>query len=97
MIVPLASEDVYLDRYARPDKGWTDRDEPRWPVPYWYIDTGFTALLILLAIVDEGFGAVSVDIQPVCVIVHRSVVCEPFWAGPGSDMHDRAYYVLPAD
>jgi nitroreductase len=29
VIVPLASKDVYLDRYARPEKGWTDRDEAR--------------------------------------------------------------------
>jgi nitroreductase len=58
VIVPLASKDVYLDRYARPEKGWTDRDEARMPIPYWYIDTGFTALLILLAAVDEGLGAV---------------------------------------
>ena len=58
VIVPMASKDVYLDRYAEPDKGWTDRDEARWPVPYWYIDTGFAALLILLAVVDEGLGAV---------------------------------------
>ena len=56
VIVTLASKDIYLDRYARPDKDWTDRDESRWPVPYWYIDTGFTALLILLAVVDEGLG-----------------------------------------
>ena len=40
VIVPLASKDVYLDRYARPEKGWTDRDEARMPIPYWYIDTG---------------------------------------------------------
>jgi len=58
VIVPMASKDVYLNRYAEPDKGWTDRDEARWPVPYWYIDTGFAALLILLAVVDEGLGAV---------------------------------------
>ena len=43
VIVPLAGKDVYLDRYAQPGKGWTDRDEARWPVPYWYIDTGFAA------------------------------------------------------
>jgi nitroreductase len=41
-----------------------DRDESRWPVPYWYIDTGFTALLILLAVVNEGLGAVFFGIQP---------------------------------
>ena len=58
VIVPMASKDVYLDRYAQPGKGWTDRDEARWPIPYWYVDTGFTALLILLAAVDEGLGAV---------------------------------------
>lgn len=47
VIVPLACKDIYLDRYAEPDKGLTDRDESRHPVPYWYVDTGFTALLIL--------------------------------------------------
>ncbi len=62
--MPLASKDVYLDRYASPDKGWADRDESRWPVPYWYIDTGFAALLILLAVVDEGLGAVFFGLQP---------------------------------
>jgi nitroreductase len=56
IVVPLANRDAYLDRYAEPDKGWTDRDEARWPVPYWHIDTGFTALLMLLTAVDEGLG-----------------------------------------
>ena len=54
VMIPLASKDVYLERYARPSKGWTDRDEARMPIPYWYIDTGFTALLMLLAAVDEA-------------------------------------------
>lgn len=57
VIVPFASKQAYLERYAEPDKGWTDRDEERWPVPYWYIDTGFAALHILLAAVAEGLGA----------------------------------------
>jgi nitroreductase len=64
VVVTLASKDIYLDRYARSDKGWKDRDESHWPVPYWYIDTGFTALLILLAVVDEGLGAVFFGIPP---------------------------------
>ena len=65
VIIPLACKDVYLDQYAeRPDRAWTDRDEARWPVPYWYIDTGFTALLILLAVVDEELGAVFFGIPP---------------------------------
>lgn len=57
VIVPLSSEEVYLDRYAEPDKGWDDRDPDRWPVPYWHIDTGFAALLMLLTAVDEDLGA----------------------------------------
>ena len=57
LVVPMSSKDVYLDRYAKPDKGWTDGDEDRWPVPYWHVDTGMAALLILLTAVDEGLGA----------------------------------------
>jgi len=57
VVVPLSSKQAYLDRYAEPDKGWTDRDEDRWPVPYWDVDTGMAALLVLLTAVDEGLGA----------------------------------------
>lgn len=41
VVVPLSFKDIYLDRYARQDKGWADRDEARWPVPYWDIDIGW--------------------------------------------------------
>ena len=34
-----------------------DCGERRWPVPFWPIDTGMAALLILLTVVDEGLGA----------------------------------------
>jgi nitroreductase len=57
LIVPLASKKAYLDRYAEPDKGYTDRDQMRWQVPYWIVDTGFASLLILLTAVDAGLGA----------------------------------------
>jgi nitroreductase len=72
VIVPLACKGVYLERYARPDKGWTDKDEARWPVPYWYIDTGFAALLALLAVVDEGLGAIFFGIPPAYIDRFRS-------------------------
>jgi len=57
LVVCLSDPDAYLDRYAEPDKGWTDRDEGRWPIPYWDVDTGMAALLILLTAVDQGLGA----------------------------------------
>ncbi|GGK19935.1 hypothetical protein GCM10010124_10700 [Pilimelia terevasa] len=57
VVVPFASASAYLDRYAEPDKGWTDRDPARWPVPYWHVDAGFAALLLLLGAVDAGLGA----------------------------------------
>jgi nitroreductase len=64
VIVPLSSKRIYLDRYTEPDKGWTDRDESRWPVPFWHIDTGMATLLILQTAVDEGLGAVYFGIIP---------------------------------
>jgi nitroreductase len=57
IVVAFSDKDAYLDRYAEPDKGWTDRDEARWPVPYWHIDTGMAALLVLLGAVDSGLAA----------------------------------------
>ncbi len=56
LILCLSDEATYLRRYAEPDKGWSDMDEARWPVPYWDIDTGMAALMILLTAVDEGLG-----------------------------------------
>jgi nitroreductase len=63
VIVPLAHKQAYLDRYAEADKGWTDRAESRWPVPYWYIDTAFATLLALLTAVDAGLGALFFGIS----------------------------------
>jgi nitroreductase len=57
LIVCLSNKSAYLDRYAEADKGWTDRSEARWPAPYWDIDTGMAAMLILLTAVDAGLGA----------------------------------------
>ncbi|HVM40854.1 MAG TPA: nitroreductase family protein [Acidimicrobiia bacterium] len=57
LILPMSSRDAYLDRYAEPDKGWTDRDPKRWPVPYWHVDAGFAVQTLLLAAVDAGLGA----------------------------------------
>ena len=89
LILCLSDKDAYLDRYADPDKGWTDRDERRWPVPYWDIDTGMAALLILLTAVDEGLGGLFFGVPP----AHHDAVKVAFgipsgraivgWAGVG--------------
>jgi nitroreductase len=57
LIVVFSDKEAYLDRYAEPDKGWTNRDESRWPVPYWHVDAGMAALLILLGAVDSGLAS----------------------------------------
>jgi nitroreductase len=57
LIVCLSNKRAYLDRYAERDKGWTDRSESHWPAPYWDIDTGMAALLMLLTAVDANLGA----------------------------------------
>jgi len=77
IIVPLSSKDAYLDRYAEPDKGWTDRDETRWPVPYWDIDTGMAALLILQTAVDVGLGALFFGVFPARMAAFRSAFDVP--------------------
>ncbi|MGI8867845.1 MAG: nitroreductase family protein [Mycobacteriales bacterium] len=64
LIVCLSNRDAYLDRYAAPDKGWIDRDEARWPVPYWDVDTGMAALLMLLTAVDEGLAGCFFGVPP---------------------------------
>ena len=64
LVVALSCKQAYLDRYAEPDKGWTDKDEARWPVPYWDIDAGMAALLMLLTVVDEGLGGCFFGIPP---------------------------------
>lgn len=77
LVVPLSHKAAYLERYAEPDKGWTDRDEGRWPVPYWDIDTGMAALLMLLTVVDEGLAGCFFGIPPEHVADFRSAFGVP--------------------
>jgi nitroreductase len=66
--IPCVSEEVYHRRYQEADKVLDDGTEIDWPVPYWWIDVGMTALLILLAAVDEGLAAGyagTADWQPI--------------------------------
>jgi nitroreductase len=64
LVLCLSDPRRYLDRYAEPDKGWTDRDANRWPVPYWDVDTGMAAFALLLTAVDRGLGACFFGVRP---------------------------------
>jgi nitroreductase len=57
LVLPLASPKAYLDRYAEPDKGSVPPGEQQWRVPYWDVDCAFATMILLLAAVDEGLGA----------------------------------------
>jgi nitroreductase len=77
IVVAHSNKDTYLDRYAEADKGWTDRDEAHWPVPYWDIDTGMASLLMLLTAVDEGLGACFFGIPPERIPPYRAAFSVP--------------------
>ena len=64
VIVPCSNKSAYLSRYAESDKGWTDEDEARWPVPFWHMDAAMASLLILQTADDEGLGACFFGIPP---------------------------------
>jgi nitroreductase len=52
LVVVLSSEDAYRRRYAEADKGAGAFD-----VPWWQVDAAFAALLLQLAAIDAGLGA----------------------------------------
>ena len=64
LIMVWTSRDSYLDRYAEPDKGWTDRNPDRWPAPYWYVDAGMAVLAMLLTATDQELGACFFGVPP---------------------------------
>ncbi|HTW10338.1 MAG TPA: nitroreductase family protein, partial [Acidimicrobiales bacterium] len=58
IVLPLASRDAYLARYAEPDKVAVGAGRPgQWRVPYWLVDTAFATMLLLLGLAQEGLGA----------------------------------------
>jgi nitroreductase len=57
LVVVCVREEDYHERYREPDKLDDVGDEIEWPVPYWYVDAGKAAMLVLLAAIDAGLGA----------------------------------------
>lgn len=64
LVLLWTSQEAYLDRYAEPDKGWTDRDPDRWSAPYWFVDAGMAGMALLLAAVDAGLGGCFFGVPP---------------------------------
>jgi nitroreductase len=58
LVLPMSNERAYLDRYSEPDKAPAGLQEAdAWPVPYWDVDAGMATMVLLLAAVDAGLGA----------------------------------------
>ena len=81
VIVPCSSKAAYLRRYAEDDKGWTDQDEARWPVPFWHMDAAMASLLVLLTAVDAGLGGCFFGIP----VEREQAVREEFGIDPDHD------------
>jgi nitroreductase len=64
VVVPFAHKQTYLDRYQEPDKAQFGLVEEAWPIPYWFVDAGMAALLMLLSAVDAGLGACFFGLVP---------------------------------
>lgn len=59
IVLPVADEAAYLDRYSEPDKARSGlgSDTDAWAVPYWQVDTAMATMTLLHATVDRGLGA----------------------------------------
>lgn len=77
LVVCWSNKQAYQDRYGRVDKGWQRPIERRWPVPYWDIDAGFGALLMLLDAVDQQLGACFFGVPPDRVTALRKAFAVP--------------------
>jgi FMN reductase [NAD(P)H] len=57
LLVVCTRERDYHERYQQPDKVDEEGAEISWPVPYWHVDAGKAAMLVILAAIDEGLAA----------------------------------------
>ena len=57
IVLPFADPDAYADRYGEADKARPDGTSVEWVVPFWYVDTAFAVMHLLLGAADRGLGA----------------------------------------
>src|SRR3954447_11651107 len=56
--IPCVSREIYLARYREPDKlAEGEEQDVDWPTPYWWVDIGMTAMIVMLAAHDAGLAA----------------------------------------
>ncbi len=93
LVVVLTSAETYLARYREEDKsgGRAGRAARAgavagsagavagspWSVPYWHVDAGMAALLMLLGAVEEGLGACFFGVPPERVAAVRAAFAIP--------------------
>ena len=56
IVVVCTREEDYHERYRQPDKLDAGGAEIEWPVPYWHVDAGKAAILVILAAIDDGLA-----------------------------------------
>ena len=84
LILVWTSRASYLERYAAPDKGWTDRDPDRWPAPYWYVDAGMAVLAMLLTATDHELGACFFGVFDHEPAIRTELAVPPGWRTVGT-------------
>jgi nitroreductase len=57
IVLAFADPDAYLARYREEDKAAPDGSETRWVIPFWFVDTAFAVMALLLGATDQGVGA----------------------------------------
>jgi nitroreductase len=57
IVLPFADPDAYAARYGEPDKARADGRPVEWVVPFWYVDSAFAVMHLLLGATDRGIGA----------------------------------------
>jgi nitroreductase len=65
LVVLFADPPAYRERYSQPDKSHSPlaaRDD--WPIPYWHVDTGMAAMLLMLVAHNAGLGSCFFGVPP---------------------------------
>ncbi len=57
VLLAYADPEAYRNRYAEPDKVRADGSSAEWVVPFWYVDTAFAVMNVLLGAADRGIGS----------------------------------------